>query len=212
MPTPPVPVPPPPAQIPVPSPPPVNLQPSSPPISKSNSDMLEPGERIVTIVHRHPIGIIAIYLEALAGLIAVVVLIKVLAPSFLDNLSGQAYTLMIAIAIIVVALVALVLLVATYIYRQSRLVVSNRSLIQVIQRGLFIRKISRLSMSNVQDVTAEHKGFLATIFGYGTLTIETAGEEDNFVFPWCPTPDIYAERILEARQSYAESEAGKEGL
>jgi hypothetical protein len=60
-------------------------------------------------------------------------------------------------------------------------------------------------MSNVQDVTAEHNGFLPTIFGYGTMTTETAGEEDNFVFAWCPTPDIYAERILDARQKYVQS-------
>ena len=174
--------------------------------------MLEPGEHVVIVVHRHPIGIIAIYLEALVGAIAMVALVIALSPGFLNNLSGQAYTLMIAIVVIAVALLALILLVATYIYRQSHLIVSDRSLIQIVQKGLFIRKISRLSMSNVQDVTADHEGFLATIFNFGTLTIETAGEEDNFVFPWCPSPDVYAERILEARQRYAESEAGKQGL
>jgi len=164
------------------------------------------------VVHRHPIGIIMIYIEALVGVGAVVALLILLSPSVLQNLSGQAYTLMMGIIILAIGLVAMILLLATYIYRQSRLVVSDKSLIQVIQRGLFIRKISRLSMSNVQDVQADHEGFLATIFNFGTLTVETAGEEDNFIFPLCPTPDTYADRVLEARQRYVHSEEGKQGL
>jgi len=179
--------------------------PPAPQISKSDNDLLEPGEHIVTVVHRHPIGIVIIYLEALVGVIAIIALLMVLAPSFLDNLSGQAYNLFIAGVILAVALLALILFVATYIYRQSRLMVTDKSLVQIIQRGLFIRKVSRLSMSNVQDVAAEHKGFLATIFNFGTLTVQTAGEEDNFIFPYCPNPDFYADKILEARQAFAKS-------
>jgi len=193
---------------PIPPAPPIPPPPAVPPvpqISKSDNDLLEPGEHIVTVVHRHPIGIIVIYLEALVGVIAIIALLMVLAPSFLDNLSGQAYNLFIAGVILAVALLALILFVATYIYRQSRLMVTDKSLVQIIQRGLFIRKVSRLSMSNVQDVAAEHKGFLATIFNFGTLTVQTAGEEDNFIFPYCPNPDFYADRILEARQAYAKS-------
>lgn len=192
----------PPAQPPV---PPVELPKAPKPISPIEASLLEPGEQIVTIVHRHPIGIIIIYLETLAAIIAILAVVFLAAPSFLDNVSGQTYNLLLAGIIMVIALLSLILFVATYIYRQSRLIVSDKSLIQIIQKGLFVRKISRLSMSNVQDVSADHNGFLATIFGFGTLTVETAGEEDNFVFPYCPTPDDYSERILEARQKYIQS-------
>jgi membrane protein YdbS with pleckstrin-like domain len=177
----------------------------SPAIQKADTEMLEPGEHIVTIVHRHPIGIVAIYIETFVGIITLVVLTMVLARGFFQDLSGETYRLFLAGVIVGIMLLALILFVATYIYRQSRLIVSDKSLIQILQKGLFIRKISRLSMSNVQDVSAEHNGFLPTIFGYGTLTVETAGEEDNFTFPYCPTPDTYAERILEARQKYIQS-------
>jgi hypothetical protein len=43
------------------------------------------------------------------------------------------------------------------------------------------------------------------MFNYGTLEIQTAGTEDNFVFPFCPTPNKYADQIIEARQNYARS-------
>src|SRR5579871_1470264 len=183
-------------------------QPEEPPVKPKHDpdlEMLEPGEHVVTVVHRHPIGIVAIYIETLVGIFALFFLARILAPDFFSNLSGQAYRLFLAAVLLAVVLFSLILFVATYIYRQSRLIVSDKSLIQVIQSGLFVRKVSRLSMSNVQDVTAEHNGFLPTIFGYGTLTVETAGEEDNFVFKWCPMPDNYAERILDARQKYVQS-------
>jgi hypothetical protein len=45
---------------------------------------------------------------------------------------------------------------------------------------------------------------LQTIFNYGTLTVETAGEMRNFVFPYCPNPNKYADQILDARQAYAD--------
>jgi hypothetical protein len=60
-------------------------------------------------------------------------------------------------------------------------------------------------MSNVEDVNVQENGFLPTILNFGTLTVETAGEEDNFIFPMCPSPNHYAEIILEARQKYAET-------
>ncbi len=194
-----------PEPAPTPTPPPPEPVIAGPPRLSADAQILEPGEHIVTVLHRHPIGIIAIYIETLVGIIAVIALTLFLAPNFLDNMSGQTYRLFLACVVLAIALAALILFVATYIYRQSRLIVSDKSLIQIIQRGLFIRKISRLSMSNVQDVTAEHSGILQTILGYGTLTVETAGEEDNFVFPYCPSPDTYSERILEARQKYVQT-------
>jgi hypothetical protein len=64
-------------------------------------------------------------------------------------------------------------------------------------------------MANVEDVTAEQKGILATIFGYGTLMVQTAGERENFTFYYCPDPNTYASRIIEAHQTYVEDLEGE---
>jgi hypothetical protein len=76
-------------------------------------------------------------------------------------------------------------------------------LAQITQRSLVNRKISQLSLANVEDSHAEQRGILPTIFNYGTLTIQTAGEMENFIFTLCPNPTKYAEEILEAHQNYA---------
>jgi uncharacterized membrane protein YdbT with pleckstrin-like domain len=101
-------------------------------------------------------------------------------------------------------LLGVILFVMAYVYHQSRLTLTDKSCVQVIQRNLFNKKISRLSMSNVEDVNVDQRGIIASLFNYGTLTVQTAGEEDNFLFTFCPSPNLYAERILEARQAYAQ--------
>lgn len=183
-----------------------SVPPAEPPpiIDKALASMLEPGEHMITVVHRHPIGIIIIYLEALVGVIALGVLAIFIAPGIFSDLSTQTNRLIVGGTIFAVAMLVFVLFVATYVYRQSRLLVTDKSLVQVMQKSLFIRSVSRLSMSNVEDVSSEQRGILATILNFGTLTIQTAGEMDNFIFPTCPDPNKYAHRILEARMAYAQ--------
>ncbi len=173
------------------------------PIAAQDREYIEADECLVTIVHRHPVGIVLIYLEALVAILAICGIGMLISPGVFDDLTGRGGALLTSIALLAVGVIALVMFIATYLYRQNRILVTDRSLVQVVQKGLFARKVSRLSMSNVEDVSATHHGILSTIFNFGILHIQTAGERENFVFPWCPDPDKYADRILDARQYYA---------
>jgi membrane protein YdbS with pleckstrin-like domain len=161
-------------------------------------------EHVITVVHRSIIGLVYIYLFALAAVTALIALIVLAFPSIFSSLSANSNMLLFAGMVFAIALVFFMLFIATYIYRQSKLIVTDQNLVQILQGGLFSRKISRLSVSNVEDVSADQHGFLPTIFNYGTLTVETAGEMKNFVFPYCPNPNKYADQILDARQAYAD--------
>lgn len=178
--------------------PPLNPQ---PPIDE---ELLVAGEHVVVIVRKHIIGLIFIYLEVLLGIIAVFSILFIAAPDIIENLDKQSNRLLVALVVLGVAILFLFLFAATYVYRQSRLLVTDKNLIQINQKSLFIRTVSRLSMSNVEDVSADMRGILPTIFNYGTLHIQTAGERPNFDFKYCPTPNKYADQVLEARQAYAE--------
>ncbi len=174
------------------------------PVPAVDKEYVESDECLMTVVHRHPLGIFLFYVEAAAFFLAVILLLSFTLSEFLENLTGHKSGLALAVGMLVAGIITLVLFVATYIYRQNRLLVTDKSLVQILQKGLFTRKVSRLSMSNVEDVSAEHRGILSTIFNYGILTIQTAGERENFLFTWCPDPDTYADRILDARQAYAQ--------
>lgn len=181
-----------------------NYLPTPPPLGMAG--MLKPGEQILFIVRKHLIGIVAIYLQILAAVLAMLAIGYVAAPSFADSLSNDSYRFILAGVIIALALMVLILLIATYVYRLSVLIVTDQSLIQVIQSGLFGRKVSRFTMSDVEDVSADQNGIFATIFNYGTLTVQTAGTLDNFIFNYCPDPNTYASKILAASQTNQDSE------
>jgi uncharacterized membrane protein YdbT with pleckstrin-like domain len=182
---------------------------SPPPITglsrHSHEDMLEPGETVLTVVHRSIIGLVGIYLVAFLAIGAILALIISISPDTFQTSSPEISGSLSAIIILSAILLVLILFTATYVYRQSRLLITDRSLVQITQKTLFIRKVSRLSMSNVEDVSEEQRGILASIFSYGTLTVQTAGEMENFIFTLCPNPAALADRIIEARQAYAQS-------
>jgi ABC-type multidrug transport system fused ATPase/permease subunit len=189
-----------------PTPPPA--PPATPPplvgVSKSSDeDMLEEGESILKVVHRSIIGLISIYLVVIAAITAIFVLLITISPNAFDTSSTSISPQLMAIMVLGAVLLVLVLFTVTYIYRQSKLLVTDRSLVQIMQKSLFNRKVSRLSMSNVEDVSEEQRGILSSIFNYGTLMVQTAGTLENFIFTLCPNPSGLADRIIEARQDYA---------
>ena len=150
-------------------------------------------------VHKHNFGIVQLYIYIVIGMIVATILSYFLLPSIITNTDDAIFYASVFSAFIVM-ISFFIILVATYVFRQNRLIVTDRNITQVLQHGLFSRKTSQLNLYNVEDVTATENGFLATFFGFGVLIIETAGEQANFKFTYCPKPDYYAKIILDARE------------
>lgn len=167
---------------------------------------IAPGETKLQVVHRHYAGLLLVYAEIIIGFLAGAVLIYFLTPILFANTEASRQRLYVSTILGTIAILLwLILIVYTYIYRQSKLIITDKNLTQILQRGLFSRKVSELSMANVEDVTANQHGVFASIFGYGDLNVETAGEQNNFNFKFCPNPNKYGRIILDARQKYIDS-------
>ena len=76
-------------------------------------------------------------------------------------------------------------------------IVTDKRILDIEQKGLFHRTVSELRLYRVQDVTAEVKGFLHTIFDYGDIYIQTAGERERFEFIDVAHPNQMAKTVLE---------------
>lgn len=168
-------------------------------------------ETKVADIRRHPFGLFLIYLQTIVALGLSFILIFAFLDNFLsvfglDNAAARAMAYFMALVVLTLGLLFLVL--ATRIYEGNQLIITNINVTQVLQVGLFNRKISELSMENVEDVTAQQHGIFQTLFNYGTLKIETAGEQNNFIFPYCPNPNAYAKALLDARQHYLADHPG----
>lgn len=61
-------------------------------------------------------------------------------------------------------------------------IVTNKRVIDVEQKGLFSREVSEFPISRIQDITVEVVGIVPTIFHYGNIHVQTAGESRKFIF------------------------------
>lgn len=61
------------------------------------------------------------------------------------------------------------------IWHDSVFLVTDRRLVDMDRRGLWARVVSEVSYPDVEDVSYAIDGLFATIFRYGTLTVQMAG-------------------------------------
>lgn len=170
-------------------------------------------EETVLVAYKHLAGLLAVYIEFIFGLLASMALIYFLLPTIMqDTFDVDQSTVRIVAMIVVYSLIALTILILslfTIVYRGNRLVLTNKNVRQYTQTGLFHTAVSQLSLANIEDVTAKKQGFFATMLNYGFLTIETAGEQENFEFYYCPNATNFADAVLKTRSRYVSAHPGE---
>ncbi len=172
----------------------------------------QPGEQTICEIKRHPFGVFGMYLMASVILVVLAVLMLVIVPNVFASSRGSAAAISTVIFLLIACLVIGFVFVANKVYWGNSWVVSSDSLTQISQTGLFNKQSSQLSLGNLEDVTAEQHGVLAQLLKFGTLRVETAGERSKFVFPYCPSPNYYAQKILAARETFVQTHGiGREG-
>ena len=63
-------------------------------------------------------------------------------------------------------------------YYLTTWIITSTRIVDIRQYSFFSRQVSSFLLNRVQDVTTDVEGFLATIVGFGTLNVETAGREE----------------------------------
>lgn len=174
-------------------------------------EQLTSDETKIADIRRHPFGLFLIFLQTIVGFGLALIIIFALMPGVLETLGltgSGADSLLYLFGFFAIVFAVLFLLLAAKVYNGNQLIVSDSNITQVLQIGIFNRKISELGMGNIEDVTAQQSGIFPTLLNYGTLKVETAGEQNNFVFVYCPNPNAYAKAMLDARQKFVATHAG----
>ncbi len=182
--------------------------------TQSNEETVDPnvpeGQHVVVVIRRHPFGLILLFTEIVIGLIIALGLLFFLATNLVSGDSRTTVmTYLMLFAVIVIALAALFLIAASSLYRQNRWVITDDSITQVLRIGLFKTQTNGLSMANIEDVSSEKSGIFASIFNFGILKVETAGESPNFHFAYCPNTDNYAKILLDTRERFINEDPQK---
>ena len=165
---------------------------------------IDSDEVIIAVYRHHPIAyIIPLLLAALMILIIVGLAVALTSISIGGTtIIDSAYQSNVFTGVGIFSLLILMFsYIPIWVKTQDQIVLTNESILQILQTSLFSDKTSQLSLQNVNDVTV-HSGFWGNLFGYGHLTIETAGEQDNFEYGFLPDSNVAAREISEAHENY----------
>lgn len=154
-------------------------------------------DKIVIFTRRHWISMLGtIILIALMFLIPIVIL----AAMFFTNrgiFSGIALNFIVIGGSIYYLVAAAYAFTEWISYYYDIFIVTEDEIIDINQEGIFDRSITEVSLLRVQDVSARIKGFLPTIFAYGDVVAESAGENTRtYIIDSIPNPVEVANKIL----------------
>ena len=155
-------------------------------------------EHVEMLIRKHPIfliGNLVLFIVLAAIPFGVAMLLQQVSPTLLTG----------SISVPIIAVLGSIYYLAIWLFFFSMVidyyldiwVVTNDRLIAVEQQGLFSRTISEMDLWLVQDVTSEINGIGATIFSYGTLSVQSAAEKARFHFENVHNPNGIRQRILD---------------
>lgn len=159
-------------------------------------------ERLVHEIRKHPFGLFLIVFTGLFVMVAIIVVAAALGLVSKDDSLGTVTgassvgPVVVLIGFILTILAGAAMFIGIYLYRSNVVFVTNQKIAQVLYITIFNRKISQLNIGDLQDVTVTQHGLFAHIFNYGTLVIETAGEQQNYTFTYVPSPYEAAKTLI----------------
>ena len=68
-------------------------------------------------------------------------------------------------------------------------IVTDERIVDVDFINIFFRKISTAKIDEIQDINVSSSGAIETLFGYGSVTIQTSAAIPEFDFMYVPHPD-----------------------
>lgn len=83
------------------------------------------------------------------------------------------------------------------IYYLNVQIISDRRIVDIDQVGLFFHEVSELHISNIEDVTSDISGIFGTLFNYGDVFVQTAGNTERFEFSDVPHPGSINKILLD---------------
>lgn len=165
---------------------------------------LRKDEHILRIIHRHWFDIFVQYLPVL-GVLLLILLSFLAMPFIFGTYTSEAS---VPIFFFLQTFILIILWIYCFLlwtdYYLDIWVITTDRVINIEQRGLFVRHISELQFSQIQDITTEVGGFFPTILNYGDVFAQTAAEETRFAFHNVPNPYEVRARLMEQHRKLEE--------
>ncbi|MCX6811927.1 MAG: hypothetical protein NT039_04535 [Candidatus Berkelbacteria bacterium] len=172
----------------------------------------EKGEKVLFFTRRHPLSFLGLFLFSFFMVILPFLVYWIVIVFGIVDLSVTGEKIMIVLEGAYLLFVLGFFLAAWIDYYMDVMIVTNLRIIDITQNVLFSRTIAEANLTDIEDINAEVKGILPTLFHYGTIFVQTAGTARNFEFDSMPDPYGISKMIVDLHQKSLLEEEKKEAV
>lgn len=168
------------------------------------------GEYIINVISRHPIGlflplVLGFFLTALA--FTLMFNYDLVLQSFNITSAYVNPSVIVIPALIFVGLVISSTYVAYSVYVNNKLFLTNESIIQIVQTGVFSKKEKMVSLIDIEDVSYSQRGIIEQMFNFGLIRLSTEGEGTVYRFRFVANPKEVISILKNAVESFKNGRA-----
>jgi hypothetical protein len=174
--------------------------------SQFHFDGQKADEQILLVLHRHWFDIISQFFLVF-GMIALLVGSFIALPIIFQELQNrQSKNVFLFLENLFFMLTWTVSFLIWVDYYLDVWIVTDRRIINIEQKGLFSRATSELELEKVQDITTNVRGVIPTFLNYGDLQVQTAAEQEKFLFRNIPDPYSVKDLIMSLQKKQEHKE------
>ncbi|MFC1609194.1 PH domain-containing protein [Patescibacteria group bacterium] len=144
-------------------------------------------EKIIKVIRRHWFNILQQYFFIIAITLFLFASFWIV-PYFFDVTNASAYNLALFIQSSFATMIWVLIFIIWIDYYFDVWIITDKRVVNIEQKALFMRHVSELKFSKIQDVSIEVTGLIPTMLNYGDLHIQTAGKRERFLFHKVPDP------------------------
>jgi hypothetical protein len=173
---------------------------------------LQESEKVLIICRRHWLYLYPrLALHILVAVVPVVALFLIL--NWADALDGVGLKVAIVVSAIWLVFWGVKTFFVKYRYDNDLWTITDQRIIDSFRSNPFSLKITSADLVNIVDTSLIRSGLLPTLFNYGSIRCETAGERQDISLPAVPRPqEVHAlidrERDRERRSTYQGTGSG----
>jgi uncharacterized membrane protein YdbT with pleckstrin-like domain len=154
-------------------------------------------EKVELVIRKHKISLLGSFLYLLAMLAIPWIVFYIVAPIALLFLLEAPYSrLFLLLTLIYYLFLWLFAFIVWIDYYYDLWLITDQRLLDIEQKGFFSRVVSELDLKRIQDITSEVHGILPTLFEFGSIHIQTAGEKNRFILESVPHPVTIRRKIV----------------
>ena len=151
-------------------------------------------EFVLKEITRSHIGLVGMWIST--GFVFVVTVILAILMLLNDNsvISPMSESVIplsaVALLLICVGIAAVVVTwIASSVYKENKIIITNKRIIQVIAKSVFNKKVQTIDGAGVEDVSYHKIGFLSSLMNFGQVKISTVGSESTYALNFVDNPE-----------------------